>query len=208
MTGRDKSESEEMYAIPKSGSGADSIMIQRLKDTLEGKLEMTDTDRRFYAHSLRMMERLRAMGIPDDFIPKKYASLWNDVHTAALEDLKLGNDETLRYTDEAIEAAKRQEILAFEGGCGSKTSLAKLEQAVRNESVRDLLSVLAIGLAFPSIDMLFGRYRFEVIARGELCKTYEELFEEGILAEGDLAIAIKGPHWKAPEFVTEKQYER
>ncbi|MDR8366578.1 hypothetical protein [Pseudomonas sp. JL3] len=208
MTDRDKAESEEMYAIARSGSGADSIMVQRLKDTLEGKFEMTDTDRRFYAHTLRVMVRLRAMGIPDDFIPKKNASLWNDVHTAALEDFKLGNDERLRYTDEAIEAAKRQEILAFEGGCGSKTSLAKLEQAVRNESVRDLLSVLAIGLAFPSIDMLFGRYRFEVIARGELCKTYEELFEEGILAEGDLAIAIKGPHWKAPKFVTEKKYER
>ncbi|WP_448091887.1 hypothetical protein [Pseudomonas lini] len=121
MTDRDKSELEEMYAIKKSGSGADSIMVQRLRDTLEGKLEMTDTDRRFYAHTLRVMERLRAMGIPDDFIPKKNTSLWNNVHTAALEDFKLGNDETLRYTDEAIEAAKRQEILAFEGGCGSKT---------------------------------------------------------------------------------------
>ena len=47
--------------IEGKGSAADLIMIKRLDAILERKLEMTDTDRRFYAYSLRMMERFRAM---------------------------------------------------------------------------------------------------------------------------------------------------
>ncbi|WP_242489361.1 MULTISPECIES: hypothetical protein [unclassified Pseudomonas] len=154
-----------------------------------------------------MMERFRALGIADDYIPKNNPSLWNNIHAATLEEFKLSNDEVLRYTAEAIDAAKKQELKAFECVSGSKSSIAKLEQAVRQENLRDLLSVLAIGLAFPSIDTLFGRYRFEVIARGELCKTYEQLFHEGVLAEGNEAVAIPGPNWRVPEFMIDKRYE-
>ncbi|MFJ5237289.1 hypothetical protein ACIP86_11250 [Pseudomonas neuropathica] len=114
---------------------------------------------------------------------------------------------SLRYTEEAIDAAKKQDLEAFECVSRSKSSTAKLEQAVRQENLRDLLSVLAIGLAFPSIDTLFGRYRFKVIARGELWRTYEELFREGVLAEGNAAVAIPGPNWEIPEFMIDKRYE-
>lgn len=193
--------------IERKGAAADLVMIQRLHAILEGKLETTDTDRRFYAHALRMMERFRALGIADDYIPKSNPSLWNNIHSATLEEFKLSNDEALRYTADAIDAAKKQELKAFECVSGSKSSIAKLEQAVRQESLKDLLSVLAIGLAFPSIDTLFGRYRFEVIARGELCKTYEELFHEGVLAEGNVAVAIPGPNWRFPEFMIERRYK-
>jgi hypothetical protein len=193
--------------IERKGSAADLIMLARLDAILECKLAMTDTDRRYYAHAIRMMERFRAMGLADDYIPKSNPSLWNNVHSATLEDFKLGDDEALRYTAEAIDAAKKQELEAFECVSGIKSSPAKLEQAVRHENLRDLLSVLAIGLAFPALDTLFGRYRFEVIARGELCKTYEELFHEGVLAEGKEAVAISGPNWKLPEFIIDKRYE-
>lgn len=193
--------------IEGKGSAANLIMIKRLDAILERKLEMTDTDRRFYAYSLRMMERFRAMGFADDYIPKSNPSLWNNLHTATLEDFKLSDDESLRYTDEAIDAAKKQELEAFECVSGCKSSIAKLEQAVRQENLRDLLSVLAIGLAFPSIDTLFGRYRFEVIARGEFWRTYEELFHEGVLAEGNAAVAIAGPNWRISEFMINKRYK-
>jgi hypothetical protein len=196
----------EVTKIGRKGSAANLIMRKRLDAILEGKLEMTDTDRRFYVYSLRMMERFRAMGLADDYIPKSNPSLWNNLHTATLEDFKLSDDESLRYTDEAIDAAKKQELEAFECVNGSKSSIAEFEQSVRQENLRDLLSVLAIGLAFPSIDTLFGRYRFEVIASGELCRTYENLFHEGVLAEGNAAVAIAGPNWKIPEFMTEKRY--
>ncbi|MHC8290686.1 hypothetical protein ACYZUD_28530 [Pseudomonas sp. XS1P51] len=146
------------------------------------------------------------MGVDDNFVPRKDTSIWNNAHAAALEDFQLSDDEALRYTDEAIEAGKRQEIQAFENVCEAKVLQVTLEQAVKSESVRDLLSVVAISLAFPSIDRMFGRYRFEVIANGELVNTYEQLFEEGVLVEGDGAVAIKGPNWKAPTFVTNKKY--
>ncbi|MDQ0122376.1 hypothetical protein J2W17_001321 [Pseudomonas lini] len=181
-------------------------MIERLHNILQGTIEITDTDKRFQAHCLRTLERFRAMGIADDFIPKKNPSIWNNAHSAALEDYQLGNDESLRYTADAIEAAMRQEIKAFEIVAGSNLSVAALEQMVKSESVRDLLLIFAIGLAFPSIDQMFGRYRFEAIANGELVSIYERLFEESVLTEGVSAIAIKGPNWRAPGFVVENRY--
>ena len=206
MIEKEKLEQLRFHLLRKLRSDADNIMIERLECILQCTLKMTDTDRRFYAHSLRVHERFRAMGIDDSFIPKRNPSIWNNAHTAALEDYKLSDDETLRYTDEAIEASKRQEVQAFESGSETKTSVTTLEQIVKSESVRDLLLVFAISLVFPSIDRVFGRYRFDAIASGELVRTYEQLFEEGVLAEGVGAVAIKGPNWAAPKFVTAKKY--
>ncbi|MCY1461317.1 hypothetical protein D9M71_789620 [compost metagenome] len=84
--------------------------------------------------------------------------------------------------------------------------MTTLEQIVKSESMRDLLSVLAISLVFPSIDRLFSRYRFEVITNGELVRIYERLSDENVLAEGSGAIAIQGPRWEAPKFLTNKKY--
>ena len=83
-----------------------------------------------------------------------------------------------------------------------------IEQIVKNEPIEDVLTAFGIGLAYPSLDRMIGRYRFEVIANGELLKTYARLFEEGVLADGEGPVAIKGPNWKAPKFVTEKLYEQ
>lgn len=83
-----------------------------------------------------------------------------------------------------------------------------IEQIVKNEPIEDVLTAFGIGLAYPSLDRMIGRYRFEVIANGELLKTYARLFEEGVLANGEGPVAIKGPNWKAPKFVTEKLYEQ
>jgi hypothetical protein len=83
-----------------------------------------------------------------------------------------------------------------------------IEQIVKNEPIADVLTAFGIGLAYPSLDRMIGRYRFEVIANGELLKTYARLFEEGVLANGEGPVAIKGPNWKAPKFVTEKLYEQ
>ena len=81
-----------------------------------------------------------------------------------------------------------------------------IEQIVKNEPIADVLTAFGIGLAYPSLDRMIGRYRFEVIANGELLKTYAKLFEEGVLANGEGPVAIKGPNWKAPNFLTEKRY--
>lgn len=81
-----------------------------------------------------------------------------------------------------------------------------VEQIVKNETVEDILTVFALGSAIPSLDRMFGRYRHEVIESGELLKTYARLFEEGVLANGEGPVAIKGPNWKAPKFMTENKY--
>lgn len=84
--------------------------------------------------------------------------------------------------------------------------MSTVEQIVKNETVEDVLTVFALGSSIPSLDRMFGRYRYEIIENGELLKTYAKLFEMGILANGDGPIAIKGPNWKAPEFISNNKY--
>lgn len=83
-----------------------------------------------------------------------------------------------------------------------------VEQIVKNESVEDVLTVFALGSAIPSLDRMFGRYRYEVIASGELLETYTRLFELGVLANGSGPVAIKGPNWRAPRFMIDNTYSR
>ncbi|WP_256667870.1 MULTISPECIES: S-type pyocin domain-containing protein [unclassified Pseudomonas] len=90
-------------------SDANKIMIDRLERIFRGELEVTDTDKRFYTHEIREFERLKALGCGDTEMPDKDSSVWNNVHTATLEDYKLKDDPTLLYTPEALEAARRQE---------------------------------------------------------------------------------------------------
>ncbi|MEN2396676.1 immunity protein [Pseudomonas halotolerans] len=84
--------------------------------------------------------------------------------------------------------------------------MSSIEQIVKNESITDIVSAFGISLAYPSLDRMIGRYRFEAVANGELLRTYARLFEEGVLANGEGPVAIKGPNWKPPTFVLEKKY--
>lgn len=94
-------------------SDANDIMIQRLEKILSGHWELTDTDLRYYTHEVRELERFRAMGLSDDFKPDKDLPIWNNAHTATLEDFKLHDDESLLYTKDAITAADRQDEIFF-----------------------------------------------------------------------------------------------
>lgn len=90
-------------------SDANKVMLDRLEKVLRGELEMTDTDRRFYTHELRELERFRALGYGDTETPDPDSPVWNNVHTATLEDYKLKDDPSLLYTAEALAAAKEQD---------------------------------------------------------------------------------------------------
>ncbi len=68
-------------------------MIERLEKILTNKLTATDIDKRFYTHEIRELERYRMLGIPDDVNDK---SVWNDAHTATLEDFKI-NEKLSHY---------------------------------------------------------------------------------------------------------------
>ncbi|RZK16152.1 MAG: pyocin [Hymenobacter sp.] len=62
-------------------------MITRLAQIAAGKLSSTDFDKRYYTHELREYERYRALGVPDGSDPGY--EVWNDAHSATLEDYQL-----------------------------------------------------------------------------------------------------------------------
>ena len=66
---------------------ANQVMLERLREITAGRLQPTEADLNFYAHELREFVRYRRQGFPtsagDDY------DLWNNAHTAALEDYGL-----------------------------------------------------------------------------------------------------------------------
>lgn len=79
-----------------------AVMIDRLEKILKGELQVTDIDKRYYTHEIREFERYRNLGIKDGEVPENKAEVWNNTHTATLEDYQLSSDETLLYTPEAL----------------------------------------------------------------------------------------------------------
>lgn len=79
-------------------------MIDRLEKILQGTLQTTDIDKRFFTHEIRELEHFRALGIADKILPTDRGEAWNNTHAATLEDYQLGSDATLLYTTEALEA--------------------------------------------------------------------------------------------------------
>ena len=85
------------------------VMIERLEKILKGELQATDTDKRFYTHEVRELERYRNLGIKDGLIPENYDEVWNNTHTATLEDYKINEKTQPLYTPEANEAYRKAE---------------------------------------------------------------------------------------------------
>ena len=90
-------------------SAANDVMLDRLERIARGELEASDTDKRFYTHEIREFERFRALGFGDTEMPEIGSPIWNNVHTATLEDFQLKDDPALLYTPEALAAAMEQE---------------------------------------------------------------------------------------------------
>ena len=66
-------------------------MIERLEKILRQEIEVTDFDKRFYTHEMREFERYKELGFentPNFEIPKSF-DVWNDTHSATLEDFKI-----------------------------------------------------------------------------------------------------------------------
>ena len=87
-------------------SPENKVMIERLEKILKGELQATDTDKRFYTHEIRELERYRNLGVKDGEVPENDAEVWNNTHTATLEDYKLSSDESLLYTPDALNSQK------------------------------------------------------------------------------------------------------
>ncbi len=80
------------------------VMIERLEKILTGELQVTDTDKRYYTHEIRELERYRNLGVKDGTVPDNAKEVWNNTHTATLEDYKLNEKNDPLYTPEAEEA--------------------------------------------------------------------------------------------------------
>ncbi|MBD8574296.1 S-type pyocin domain-containing protein [Pseudomonas syringae] len=91
-------------------SAANDVMIARLEKILKGELQITDTDKRYYTHEIRELERYRAVGVLDGPVPQEIkGEVWNNAHTATLEDFKLKDDKGLFYTEAANAAHEKHE---------------------------------------------------------------------------------------------------
>ncbi|POA17867.1 S-type Pyocin [Pseudomonas sp. FW300-N1A1] len=91
-----------------SPSDGNAIMIERLEKILRGELAIMAIDKRFYTHELRELERFRAVGVADGVYPNDEGVIWNNTHSATLEDYKLKGDFELLYTPDAIAADEKQ----------------------------------------------------------------------------------------------------
>lgn len=85
------------------------VMIDRLEMILKGELQVTDIDKRFYTHEIRELERYRSLGVNDGMLPENIAEIWNNAHTATLEDYKVNEKTQPLYTAEAKEAYRKAE---------------------------------------------------------------------------------------------------
>lgn len=70
---------------------ANQVMIGRLRRIVRGKLKPTTEDRNFYAHELREFVRYKKCGYEtgQPLTDEAQYELWNNAHTAALEDYGL-----------------------------------------------------------------------------------------------------------------------
>lgn len=95
------------------------VMNDRLEKILKGELPVTDIDKRYYTHEIRELERYRNLGVKDGEIPKsvqEQKEVWNNAHTATLEDYKVNEREQPLYTAEALRAAYEKELKDALGG--------------------------------------------------------------------------------------------
>lgn len=82
-----------------------------------------------------------------------------------------------------------------------------IENIIKNESVRDVLRYFGPGRHVSKIDQMYVSYKFEAISEGVVLLEYKKMFDDGELAYNSNHDVIKGPNWKAPDFVTQKKYD-
>lgn len=90
--------------LDRFGSGrAEHTMLDRLEGVASGRVTAEPEDIRFYAHELREGVRFRRLGVPEgqkarpgDSDEAAY-SLWNNAHTATLEDYGIASDRDLYH---------------------------------------------------------------------------------------------------------------
>jgi hypothetical protein len=92
------------------GDAANDYMIGRLRRILAGEISAEPVDLNFYAHELRELARYRNLGWPTgqpaDMLEAR--DLWNNAHTATLEEYGLSGGINDLYHPEAIRLMTQQ----------------------------------------------------------------------------------------------------
>jgi len=85
--------------------------------------------------------------------------------------------------------------------------MSTVEMIIKNESLNDIVTVFALIKATPHLDMMIRIHNRELLKEyGALEDAYKRLINAGVLANGENGLAIKGPNWKAPAYMTERRY--
>ena len=85
--------------------------------------------------------------------------------------------------------------------------MSTFEMIVKNETLDDIVTVFALIQATPHLDMMIRIYNRELLEEyGALEDTYARLINVGVLANGKNGLAVKGPNWKPPAYMTERRY--
>ncbi|WP_211338546.1 hypothetical protein [Flavobacterium dankookense] len=87
-------------------------MIDRLERVFKNEIELTDFDKRFFTHETREFERYKVLGHEKttylDMSEKDFAELWENTHSATLEDYKVF--EKIRYDDKTIHSLYHPDV--------------------------------------------------------------------------------------------------
>jgi len=97
-------------------SADNAVMIERLEKIVRGELTVTDIDKRFYTHEIRELERYRNPGISDNQQMEnkpEHRAIWNNTHTATLEDYQIYEKQQTFFTKEAEPARELQDVEEF-----------------------------------------------------------------------------------------------
>lgn len=84
--------------------------------------------------------------------------------------------------------------------------LNKFKVMLRDESIDDLLTILAPRMPLHRLDPLMIRSRKENITNTELIESFDKLYKVGILMTGEHSQVVKGPDWDEPEFIKSGKY--
>lgn len=85
--------------------------------------------------------------------------------------------------------------------------MSTVEMIVKNETLDDIVTVFALIKATPHLDMMIRFHNRELLEEhGALEDAYARLINAGVLANGKHGLAVKGPNWKPPAYMTERRY--
>jgi hypothetical protein len=97
----------ELHTSRFGAAPENEVMLDRLRGIADGTVTPTDYDLRFYTHELRELQRDEALGYPTGEPAQGAYEMWNDCHSATLEDFKINEKTEPLYHPDALDPPKK-----------------------------------------------------------------------------------------------------